>query len=219
MDELYFQFSEKKEYILYYTIMGKSKRSSEKSDRSRLYRRHAEKKDDEAGTDVQEESNWTDQNEMSAAHSRLDSTMNFGDSGAGFRPEPYHDESGSENQTKSDDDDADDDDDEIEVIKANIFKYQGDLTEHQQVSLDILHFEYYDDFNDEEEVVIIEDDDPELNESMDTLNSSQNTYVCCEECGDLFPATELEDHKEVQHPPKKKTLKQFSNGNFFMLAD
>jgi len=197
--------------------MGKNKNSSGKSESRRLYRKHADKKDGEAGTVEQEDSKWIEQNNLNAAHPRLGSTMNYGDS-EGYRLESYPDESESETEHHTESDDANDDD-EIEVVKANIFKYQGDLTYDQQLSQGIMHFEYYDDFNDEEEVVIIEDDDPELNESMDTLNSTQNTFVCCEECGDLFPAAELEDHKEVQHPPKKKIMKQFSNGNFFMLAD
>lgn len=202
---------------IYYTTM--TRKGSGKSESRRLQRRHAEKKDGETDTDGQQDSKWIEQNDFNAAHSRLGSSMKYGDNGEGFSSEPYPDESESEHHTESDDADEGDDDDEIEVVKANIFKYQGDLTYDQQLSQGILHFEYYDDFNDEDEVIIIEDDDPELNESMDTLNSSQNTFVCCEECGDLFPATELEDHKEIQHPPKKKTMKQFSNGNFFMLAD
>ena len=128
--------------------------------------------------------------------------------------DPAHDQ-------ESESDEADDD--EIEVIKANIFKYQGDLTYDQEVSQDIMHFEYYDDFSDDvDDVVIIEEDDPELNESENleaSLNEAQNTFVCCEECGDLFAAAELEEHRESKHPPKKKNIKEFADGNFFMLAE
>merc|ERR1712098_636313 len=48
-------------------------------------------------------------------------------------------------------------DDEVEVIKANIFKFQGELSYEQEINQDILNFKYYDDFNDED-IVIVEDD-------------------------------------------------------------
>merc|ERR1719318_1381580 len=53
--------------------------------------------------------------------------------------------------------DAAEDDDEVEVVKANIFKFQGALTYEQEVNQDILHFKYFDDFNDEE-IIVLEDD-------------------------------------------------------------
>lgn len=123
-------------------------------------------------------------------------------------------------ETEADDSEEDD---EVEVIKANIFKYQGNLTFDQEVSQDILHFEYYDDFNDEvDDVVILDDDDLEMEDSVEhdeSLKEADNTSVCCEECGQLFATKELEDHKETKHPPKKKNIKQFAGGNFFMLAE
>jgi len=143
--------------------------------------------------------------------------VSYSDSGMVFMARPSEPVQNSE--TEADDSEEDD---EVEVIKANIFKYQGNLTFDQEVSQDILHFEYYDDFNDEVDDVVILDDDLEMEDSAEheeSLKEAENTSVCCEECGQMFATKELEDHKEAKHPPKKKNIKQFAGGNFFMLAE
>lgn len=112
------------------------------------------------------------------------------------------------------------DDDEVEVVKANIFKYQGELTQDQQISQGILHFEYYDDFDDDgEEVIILDDDDLDRDASLVEEEDEENTFVCCDECGGLFEDKDMEIHKETDHPPKKNNFMQFTGGNFFMLAE
>merc|ERR1719397_1073102 len=60
-----------------------------------------------------------------------------------------------------------DDDDEIEIIKADIYKYQGDKTYSQEVRDDVFKFQYFDDF--EEEVEILEDEDEEFEENVEEV--------------------------------------------------
>ena len=121
---------------------------------------------------------------------------------------------------EQEDDAPDTKDDEVEVLKANIFKFQGDLTYEQEVSQDILHFKYFDDFNDED--IIVLDDVPETDEEWKfegDIIEEERTFVSCEECNKLFEEMgDLEDHKQAVHPPKKKKIMEFDGGNFFMLA-
>ena len=117
--------------------------------------------------------------------------------------------------------DTAEDDDEIEVVKANIFKYQGALTYEQEVNQDILHFKYFDDFNDEEDIIVLEDDVIEMDECAtikETIAEEEKMLVNCDECEKLFEVSDLEEHKQVKHPPKKKSIMQFDGGNFFMIA-
>ena len=116
--------------------------------------------------------------------------------------------------------DTAEDDDEVEVVKANIFKFQGALTYEQEVNQDILHFKYFDDFNDED-IIVLEDDVTEMDECAtieETIAEEEKILVNCEECEKLFEVSDLEEHKQVKHPPKKKSIMQFDGGNFFMIA-
>ena len=112
-------------------------------------------------------------------------------------------------------------DEEIEVIKANIYKYQGVLSYEQEVDRDILNFKYYDDFNDDDveviENVVSEVDDSESLED-ETSVEEESILVSCDECQKLFDAEDVEEHKRDKHPPKKKNIKHFEGGNFFMIA-
>ena len=40
----------------------------------------------------------------------------------------------------------------------------------------------------------------------------------CED-GSFMPKSKFADHKEEKHPAKKRKFKEFSDGNFFMMAD
>merc|ERR1712179_866784 len=107
------------------------------------------------------------------------------------------------------------DDEEIEVIKANIFKYQGELSYEQEVDRDILNFKYYDDF------VVIEDDVP--NDDFESFEDEATVeeepiLVTCDECQKLFDTGNVDEHKREKHPPKKKSIKRFDGGNFFIIA-
>merc|ERR1712025_1261794 len=115
-----------------------------------------------------------------------------------------------------------DNDDEVEVIKANIFKFQGELSYEQEINQDILNFKYYDDFNDED-IVIVEDDVEEMNDSVnedddEAFVEEEKILVSCDECLKLFDAGDIEEHKQEKHPPKKRSIKHFDSGNFFMIA-
>merc|ERR1712098_812042 len=113
-------------------------------------------------------------------------------------------------------------DDEVEVIKANIFKFQGELSYEQEINQDILNFKYYDDFNDED-IVIVEDDVDEMDDSVnddddEAFMEEERILVSCDECLKLFDAGDIEEHKQEKHPPKKRSIKHFDSGNFFMIA-
>ena len=130
---------------------------------------------------------------------------------------------------------AEDENDEILVVQSNIFKYHGDETSSldQQVSQGILKFEYRDEDDDD----IIEIDVVEKkkqNDSLITIDDGESNFEIheedidvtdkdkgqtCDECGLLFSASKLEDHKFEKHQVKNRNIKKFENGNFFMLAD
>lgn len=211
---------------------------SEKFDSRRLYTRHVEgkkckrKMDDNLGEDENIKKSRADKvidggdtmlNEDPALVA--DNSVKYFDSDKVVDPEesdkfaiPFSDPE----QDKEPESNDTDEDEEVQVVKANIFKFQGELTYEQQLSQDILHYEYFDDFNDDnEDIIILDDDDPEKDEitGEEGVVEETNTSVCCEECGKVFDAADMEDHKQVKHPPKKKNFKQFNGGNFFMIAE
>ena len=129
-----------------------------------------------------------------------------------------------------------DDEDDIEVVKADIYKFHGQeaTSLDKQVDEGILKFEYRcedpldDDIIEIEEVerkrsndtsdMVTLDDDEEESEA----NSSPNKIVICEKSGIFVSKSQLEEEKkkEEEEPPiKKKKFKRFNDGNFFMLAE
>ena len=136
-------------------------------------------------------------------------------------------------------DDGNEDDDDIEVVKADIYKFHGQEVTNldQQVSEGILKFEYRcedpldDDIIEIEEVegkrrstsdVINLDHEEEEEQDKEEVDSSPNKIVICEKSGIFVPKSQIEDDKnkkEEEPPLKKKKIKQFNNGNFFMLAE
>jgi len=111
------------------------------------------------------------------------------------------------------------DEDEVEVLKSNIYKYQGELTYEQQINQDILNFKHDDDFDDDD--IIILEDDPEVDECKveEDVVEQEKPVVACSECRKLFEPKDLENHIQSVHPPKKKNFMNFDGGNFFMIAD
>merc|ERR1711915_966989 len=111
-------------------------------------------------------------------------------------------------------------DDEIEVVKANIYKFQGKLSYDEEVDMGILNFQSYDNLCDDDEV--INEDDLEVNEDLHKdqkpIIEEEEPLVACDECHKLFEFDTLENHRFVKHPPKKKNVLQFEGGNFFMIA-
>ena len=114
-------------------------------------------------------------------------------------------------------------DDEIEIIKADIYKYHGEKTYSQEVRDDVFKFQYFDDF--EEDVEILEDDEEEEDEGSidegDVMNQLEEPkpLLKCKECDDLLAEDDLDGHVTVNHPvPERKEIKQFGGGNFLMLA-
>ena len=131
---------------------------------------------------------------------------------------------------------AEDEDDEILVVQSNIFKYHGDETSSldQQVSQGILKFEYRDEDDDDDIIEIDVVDKEKQNDSLITIDDGESNFEIqeedidvtdkykgqtCDECGLLFSANKLEDHKFEKHQVKNRNIKKFENGNFFMLAD
>lgn len=111
-------------------------------------------------------------------------------------------------------------DGEVEVLKANIFKFQGNLTEDDEVKQGILHYEYYDDFNDEDDVIFVdeEEEETELREELFS-DHEREPLACCEDCGEMFEVDKLEVHRRELHPPIRNQFLQFSEGSFLMVAD
>ena len=131
---------------------------------------------------------------------------------------------------------AEDEDDEILVVQSNIFKYHGDETSSldQQVSQGILKFEYRDEDDDDDIIEIDVVEKKKQNDSLITIDDGESNFEIheedidvtdkdkgqtCDECGLLFSASKLEDHKFEKHQVKNRNIKRFENGNFFMLAD
>merc|ERR1712098_221434 len=157
-----------------------------------------------------------DEDELSPAL-ETSSLQNVGDSSVSSAQSDFKDEHDCSTEgAKSDIDD------EVEVIKANIFKFQGELSYEQEINQDILNFKYYDDFNDED-IVIVEDDVDEMDDSVnedddEAFVEEEKILVSCDECLKLFDAGDIEEHKQEKHPPKKRSIKHFDSGNFFMIA-
>ena len=135
--------------------------------------------------------------------------------------------------------DEEDDDDDIEIVKADIYKFHGqEVTSlDQQVSEGILKFEYRCEDPLDDDIIEIEEvegkrrndssdmitlDDEEEEQEKEKVDSSPNKIVICEKSGIFVPKSQIEDDKntkEEEPPVKKKKIKQFNDGNFFMLAE
>ena len=146
----------------------------------------------------------------------------------------------SDHDLKKDEENIDDEDD-IEIVKADIYKFHGqELTSlDQQVSEGILKFEFRcedpldDDIieieevemkrrNDSSDMITLDNEDEEDKEE-EGASPSPNKIVICEKSGIFGPKSQIEEEKskkEEEEPPlKKKKIKQFNDGNFFMLAE
>ena len=146
----------------------------------------------------------------------------------------------SDHDLKKDEENIDDEDD-IEIVKADIYKFHGqELTSlDQQVSEGILKFEFRcedpldDDIieieevemkrrNDSSDMITLDNEDEEDKEE-EGASPSPNKIVICEKSGIFVPKSQIEEEKskkEEEEPPlKKKKIKQFNDGNFFMLAE
>ena len=136
-------------------------------------------------------------------------------------------------------------DDDIEVVRADIYKYHGgDNVENldQQIEEGILKFEYRDEdpMDDDileieivnnrsdrrkktETVTIDEESESEEDDQDDQDDKDEETdlnrTLTCEDCGCFVKSRDLLDHREEKHPRQDRRIKQFKNGNFFMLAD
>ena len=108
-------------------------------------------------------------------------------------------------------------DDEIEIIKADIYRYHGDKSYSQEVKEDVFKFHYLDD---EDDIVILEDDkeDEDEEELKETNSEDLKTLMKCEECDDLLDEKDLEGHMMINHPVEVKEIIQFGDGNFFMMV-
>ena len=134
---------------------------------------------------------------------------------------------------------GEEDDDEIEVVKADIYNFHGQTEQSldQQVSEGILKFEYRDEDDDDileievidknkddnEEITLDRDSDSEEDDEEEEESRSKAKHrdriINCEECGCFVAKSQFTDHKEEKHPAKKRKIKEFSDGNFFMMAD
>ena len=145
----------------------------------------------------------------------------------------------SRKETKDEDTESDDD---IEVVRADIYKFHGqEVTSlDQQVSEGVLKFEFRcEDPLDDDIIEIEEVERKRRNESSDTItldneegeeqekdedevDSTPNKIVICEKSGIFLPKNQIDDSqkkKDEEPQVKKKKIKQFSDGNFFMLAE
>ena len=155
-------------------------------------------------------------------------------------PENIFDTPPSDYDQKKDEENKDDEDD-IEIVKADIYKFHGqEVTSlDQQVSEGILKFEFRcedpldDDIieieeverkrrNDSSDMITLDNEEEEDKEEEDA-SPSPNKIVICEKSGIFVPKSQIEEEKskkEEEGPPiKKKKIKQFNDGNFFMLAE
>ena len=74
--------------------------------------------------------------------------------------------------------------------------------------------------NDSSDMVTLDDEEEE--QEKEKVDSSPNKIVICEKSGIFVPKSQIEDDKntkEEEPPVKKKKIKQFNDGNFFMLAE
>ena len=155
-------------------------------------------------------------------------------------PENIFDTTSPDHDQKKDEENKDDEDD-IEIVKADIYKFHGqEMTSlDQQVSEGILKFEFRcedpldDDIieieeverkrrNDSSDMITLDNEDEEDKEE-EGASPSPNKIVICEKSGIFVPKSQIEEEKskkEEEEPPlKKKKIKQFNDGNFFMLAE
>ena len=155
-------------------------------------------------------------------------------------PENIFDTTPSDHDLKKDEENIDDEDD-IEIVKADIYKFHGqELTSlDQQVSEGILKFEFRcedpldDDIIEIEEVemkrrnyssdMITLDNEDEEDKEEEGVSPSPYKIAICEKSGIFVPKSQIEEEKskkeEGEPPLKKKKIKQFNDGNFFMLAE
>merc|ERR1712204_135710 len=95
--------------------------------------------------------------------------------------------------------------------------YHGEISLEDKLGSDVFVFNSYDDF------VILEDSEDDT-EEMDEVESTEEaeevvvTTVSCEECGERVERAALEEHMVEGHPPRKREVRRFHNGCFFMLA-
>ena len=157
-------------------------------------------------------------------------------------PENIFDTTPPDPNEKKDEENKDDEDD-IEIVKADIYKFHGqEVTSlDQQVSEGILKFEFRcedpldDDIieieeverkrrNDSSDMITLDNEEEEEKDNEEVgSSSSPNKIVICEKTGIFVPKSKTEEEKrkkeEEQPPIKKKKIKQFNDGNFFMLAE
>merc|ERR1712098_831958 len=121
----------------------------------------------------------------------------------------------------------DQEDDEIEVVKSNIYKYQGNLNYKQTVANDVFQFSYQDDEDD----IIMLDSEPEDEESSETNQTEEFNHIVqeninltfetkmseCTVCQKSLFESNLEEHLNTAHPIKNRELKEFSGG-FFLIS-
>ena len=136
----------------------------------------------------------------------------------------------SNSNSSNDDHDSDDD---IQVVKADIYKFHGqeETSLDQQVNEGILKFEFRDEDDDdileidvidkraEKRELVDVDKDSEDDTDNDDEEENEDRIPSCEECGKFVKGSEFTEHKEDMHPGKKKKFKQFQNGMFMMLAE
>merc|ERR1712243_40443 len=118
-------------------------------------------------------------------------------------------------------------DDEIEVVKSNIYKYQGNLNYKQTVANDVFQFSYQDDEDD----IIMLDSEPEDDESSETNQTEEFNHIVqeninltfetkmseCTVCQKSLFESNLEEHLNTAHPIKNRELKEFAGG-FFLIS-
>ena len=134
--------------------------------------------------------------------------------------------------SNSSNDDGHDSDDDIEVVKADIYKFHGqeETSLDQQVNDGILKFEFRDEDDDDileidvidkraEKRELVDIDKDSDDETDDDEEEESDRILSCEECGKFVKQSEFSEHKEDMHPAKKKKFKQFQNGMFMMLAE
>ena len=128
----------------------------------------------------------------------------------------------TENEAEMDEDKKEEvTDDDILVVKSSIYKYHGEISLEDKLGSDVFVFNSYDDYDDD--VVILEDSEDDT-EEMDEVESTEEaeevvvTTVSCEECGERVERAALEEHMVEGHPPRKREVRRFHNGCFFMLA-
>ena len=127
-------------------------------------------------------------------------------------------------------DQGDDSDDDLIILESNIYKYGGESSSiEDQVSEGILKFEYRDE--DDEDIIEIDVIEKKKNISLvclddekkdpDSVETNKDVDVLKDKVKTSKDPSEnkLEEHKLEKQPVRNRRIKQFENGNFFMLAD